>query len=453
MYDSLRLAELRAHLWVFATRRTVLYPVAMSTMTLVPPVWNTSEIYPFAAVVSYNGRIYSSTVNANQGSVPEHGTGNWDIFVGSTNVNQWGIFPGLTPPANPWSSVTTYPGNAFVTYNGNLYVSNQNSNLNHQPDISPAWWMYEGAVQIQPSSGYFTGDLVYYPAGSAYQIFLSLQNNNNVQPGGGLSAWNPLTTYNPGDQVSYSSAAYESNLPLNLDNTPEATPDLWLTASTYNTSDTVVFYDGQKYNIYTSAVDGNIGNPPLLDGEVNTAFWAYTSTPQWISVLSQELASSQEAWLLLADSTLEPLRFNYPIGTGPLENESNKNVFILPYGYLREAPQDPKGGFFSPLGAPTSRPIDDWVFENGMFISFFPGPGVVRVCADVTNPYAYDALFREGLRARLAEELAEHLTHSSAKKQVAQADYKQYMGQATRTNAIESQPTDFPLDDWIAARI
>jgi hypothetical protein len=456
MYNALREAELRAHLWVFSTRKTALYPICMTTMQVVPPTWNATEIYPFAALVvsAIDGRVYQSSINANQNNAPEGGTPYWDIFFGSLNVNVWGQFPGLQSPVTPWSDSVTYPANAFVTYNGNLYVSNYNGNLGYEPDTNQAWWMWQGAPPGPgQETGYFANDLVYFPAASNYQIFLSLQNGNNVQPGGGIPAYSAATTYNPGDQVTYSSAAYESNLPINFNNTPESSPILWLATTTYADDDTVIFYDGQKYNIYTSAAGSNTGNPPLLDGVVNSAWWTYTSTPYWISVPSQELASSQEYWLLLEDSTLEPLRIPYPIGSGPVEDQDTRNVFQLPNGYLREAPQDPKAGSFSPLGAPTNLMYDDWTFENGMFTSWWPAPIVFRFCADVCNPNSFDALFAEGLGARMAEELAEPLTQSTAKKQIAQADYKQYMGQASRTNAIEAQPVEFPLDDWIAARI
>lgn len=44
-----------------------------------------------------------------------------------------------------WSSGTTYTITNRVTYNNKTYESLQNTNLNHQPDTSPTWWLEVGA--------------------------------------------------------------------------------------------------------------------------------------------------------------------------------------------------------------------------------------------------------------------------------------------------------------------
>jgi hypothetical protein len=43
-------------------------------------------------------------------------------------------------PVGAWSSVTTYPAGRVVTLNGSSYVSIQDANLNHSPEVSPTWW-------------------------------------------------------------------------------------------------------------------------------------------------------------------------------------------------------------------------------------------------------------------------------------------------------------------------
>ena len=43
-----------------------------------------------------------------------------------------------------YSSVTTYALAARVTYSGGIWESLQNTNLNHQPDTSPTWWVLVG---------------------------------------------------------------------------------------------------------------------------------------------------------------------------------------------------------------------------------------------------------------------------------------------------------------------
>ena len=44
-----------------------------------------------------------------------------------------------------YSSATTYALGAKVTYNTKIYESLQSSNINHQPDTSPTWWLDLGA--------------------------------------------------------------------------------------------------------------------------------------------------------------------------------------------------------------------------------------------------------------------------------------------------------------------
>ena len=44
-----------------------------------------------------------------------------------------------------YSSATTYALGAKATYNSKIYESLQSSNINHQPDTSPTWWLDLGA--------------------------------------------------------------------------------------------------------------------------------------------------------------------------------------------------------------------------------------------------------------------------------------------------------------------
>jgi hypothetical protein len=53
-----------------------------------------------------------------------------------------------------WNAGTTYALNAEVQFSGLNYVSLQNGNLNHQPDISPTWWANE--LQLAKLTGYAT---------------------------------------------------------------------------------------------------------------------------------------------------------------------------------------------------------------------------------------------------------------------------------------------------------
>src|ERR1700693_6206670 len=51
-YDKLREAELRKNLWRFATKRVILRPIGIDTVTWVPPAWVSGTNYATGAIVS-----------------------------------------------------------------------------------------------------------------------------------------------------------------------------------------------------------------------------------------------------------------------------------------------------------------------------------------------------------------------------------------------------------------
>ncbi len=54
---------------------------------------------------------------------------------------------------NAYNAGTTYAANDAVTYNGSSYISLQNSNLGHQPDVSPAFWELFAAAGANGPAG------------------------------------------------------------------------------------------------------------------------------------------------------------------------------------------------------------------------------------------------------------------------------------------------------------
>jgi len=51
-----------------------------------------------------------------------------------------------------WDSTHTYALGDLASYAGIPYISLQNTNLNHEPDVSPTWW--GGAVAASDLVGY-----------------------------------------------------------------------------------------------------------------------------------------------------------------------------------------------------------------------------------------------------------------------------------------------------------
>jgi hypothetical protein len=164
------------------------------------------------------------------------------------------------------------------------------------------------------------------------------------------------------------------------------------------------------------------------------------------------LPVSSSIWAPLYAS-LTSFNFVYPLGTGPLSQEMTKNVFRLPAGYLRQAPQDPKAGRYSFLGAPAYNTDNDWVFEGKFLLSQCPTPIILRFVADVMRVNDMDDMFCEGLAARIGLETCETITNSTAKQQTCNNAYAKFMGEARTANAIEIGPIEPPEDDYIACRL
>jgi hypothetical protein len=95
----------------------------------------------------------------------------------------------------------------------------------------------------------------------------------------------------------------------------------------------------------------------------------------------------------------------------------------------------------------------DYVLEGKKVLTDFEAPLYVRYIAQITDPNMWDINFREALACRIAAELAEDLTQSNQKRQLAWDEYKQAISKAIRTNAIERLPVQPPDDSWVVGRL
>lgn len=249
-------------------------------------------------------------------------------------------------------------------------------------------------------------------------------------------AWAIGTTYTAGAVVSYQGATYESTASGNVGQTPGLDASAWelyagprtIRAFLTNTGGTlsdVGYFSGELVLsagvVYRSLISNNTDIPP---------------TANWLS-----LGAASAALYLL-----------YPLGAGPASQNSTRNVFLYPGAYLREAPQDPKGGNVSPLGASGLTAADDWNFENRMIVSGSAQVIVLRFAASVTRVPAMDPMFCEGLAARIGLEVCEDLTQSAEKLQTIGSQYKLFMSEARQVNGIEEGPVESPEDDYITCR-
>lgn len=301
------------------------------------------------------------------------------------------------------------------------------------------------------------------------------------------------TTYAAGAVVSFASLLWESQSAGNVGNTPglDASPwelyvgplsirpfqlsgatnaTFWVVSTNYAIG-TVVYYLGHTF----TAISVNSGNAPVIGG---TAFWTdggvVSGTKSDLAYYSGELVVGNgtndvttvyrslksnnsdipptSSWLSLGPVS-GVLSILYPVGAGPVSNSDTRNVFLLPNGFLRPAPQDPKAGNISWLGAPNGGSPDDWAFENGMLVSQTDTMLVMRFAASITRVPTMDPMFCEGLAARIGLEICEEVTQSAEKLTKIEAQYKIFMGEARQVNGIEIGPVESPEDDYILCRI
>lgn len=243
------------------------------------------------------------------------------------------------------------------------------------------------------------------------------------------TAWSAVTTYAVADIVLYNGTWYSSLIAANLNNTPADDSTSW-----------TVYFGPRTATPWDATI-------AYFAGEI---VWITATAYLSLKNTNTDLTSVTASWLPLT-GTIATFFITYPAGVGPSSSNTTKNLFILPQGFLREAPQSPQtGGSF--LGFPSALPSNDWTFENNFFVSMDAGVIVFRFAADITNAAEFDPLFVEGLGARMAEELCQPLTQSTEKKQDCKDDYKKIMGTARTVNGIETGPVQLPLDDYINTR-
>lgn len=249
------------------------------------------------------------------------------------------------------------------------------------------------------------------------------------------------------------------------------TPPAWAAATSYALG-AVVSYGGFFWQV-DQAITGAAGNPtpdvatawhryfgPItLDTYDSTSSYtagelAVSSGTIYLSLVSANTAAPPSANWLAANGTTLPLQIVYPIGSGPAHDTTTRNVFRLPYGFLRRAPQNP--GSTTPfLGGPDGFPSDDWAVEGNYIVTEDFGPLMLRFVADVTDTYDMDDMFCEGLSARIATEVAPSLVEGKELGVILASVRNHYateMAEARLVNGIETGPTEPPEDDFILVR-
>lgn len=309
----------------------------------------------------------------------------------------------LVPAA--YDAAKTYPQGSIVSHSDNFWFAGQYVPVSTTPGApNEAYWsIYFGPQTVTPyDSGlsYYAGEMVYHVDANVVSVYQCLTTGTETDPTELPAEWDADTTYNIGDTVvDEFSAEWQSKIDLNTGN---------------------------------AAVAG--------------AYW------QSVPVAAQAATQVGQDWLKI-NATVRFRRFLYPIGAGPGNQSNSRNVYRLPSGYLRKAPQDPKAGAVSYLGAPGGLPSDDWEFEGNCITTCDNPVIVLRFVADIQEVASMDPMFCEGLGARIGLEICEPLTQSDSKLGTIAQIYKNFMSEARQVNGIEQGPVEPPLDDYISCRV
>ena len=423
-YDKLRKTELERNVWEFCIRRAWIYPVNSTSMGFTPKPWVATEFYRAGSIVSYldafgTTQTWIATAYGNVGEEPDVQGNSWVPFFGSPMVNQFIPQPTGTVPSS--SYIPTYnrgdivylplgPGVNVCYYS--LVEGNQET-----PNVPDVWAAYVNPFQngfIQPT----------------------LLTNGRI-----------VGQYAKGDIVQGSDLwYYMSQIDINQNNDPTLSPKPFNLLTSYAAAAVVAGSDGHTYQ---SLVSSNIGHDPTTDNGIH---WEDMNTPvPWTPAFDGGISSN--LWLQLAVN-LVGLEILYPLGSGPVEQNFNRNIFLLPSNFLRRAPQDPKAGSRTFLGSPTGLTYDDYLIEAKKYLtSRSPFPIPLRYCADVTDVTLWPSMFAEGLSARVAIETCETITQSREKISIISGDYAKFMTEARTVGAILTGSDEPPEDDWITTRI
>lgn len=410
-YDMLRQAELRRNVWRFATRRVILRPIGANTMLFAPTLWDATATY-------HNGSAVLQI-------------GNSEVIDKST----------------------------YGTYT--YWLSQIASNKNNQPGIHSGgdyfWDTYFGPMTVDEwddDVSYFNGEVVFYNSATALvtsvpEVYRSVVDNNIGNTPNDIEAWDATVNYRKDEVVTYAGEQYMSRPQYNLGNTPVDDLAAWSSATTYSIGQfaTALHPTLPGSLIYVSLQNSNTNHDPGASGA--SAYWGIQGPWAWTETIPGTVANKN--WIKQNGVVID-LNMQWPAGTGPADDGSTRNVYRLPNGFLREAPQDPKPGLSFGLGIFSGREMNDWEYEGNYFTSRDLGPILFRFVADTTLVKDFDPMFCEGLAARIATAVCEPITQSQGKMQQVSQVYGGIMSSARAINAIETGPVEPPEDDYILVR-
>jgi hypothetical protein len=100
-----------------------------------------------------------------------------------------------------------------------------------------------------------------------------------------------------------------------------------------------------------------------------------------------------------------------------------------------------------------NQPVAEYSLEGNKILTNFPAPLKIRYVSRVFDTTQWDSMFVEAMACRLAMELAEDLTQSNTKRELAQSEYVAALRNAIRSNALEQPAQDLPDNSWLLGRL
>lgn len=160
----------------------------------------------------------------------------------------------------------------------------------------------------------------------------------------------------------------------------------------------------------------------------------------------------------LRDDELRSHRWSFAMKRTSLAADSEAPAFGFTYAYTLPADflrldlvndEFPAVVMDNYIGVETN----DYTIEGKKILANMAAPLKLRYIARIEDPNQMDVNFREALSCRIAAELAEDLTQSNQKRELAWNEYKQAVSRAVRTNAIEKPPMMQGDNQWIMSRL
>jgi hypothetical protein len=177
-----------------------------------------------------------------------------------------------------------------------------------------------------------------------------------------------------------------------------------------------------------------------------------------ISEDSRQARALNACWDHVRDLVLRSFRWQFALKRAQLAASATapafgfKNQFVLPSDFL----QVDFVGDYGPtvnLAFYESQESVDYAIEGNMILTDFSAPLNLRYIAQISDPGQWDISFAEVMACKLAMEIAEEITQSSEKRQLAAAEYKAAVLSAMKANAVGRPPVVLPDQKWIIGRL